>query len=60
MASVRELDQDHVPQLRAESVAVRVQFAGWKQFTKRRNDNPPTPRGDILRLWPVPLYIQLQ
>jgi len=37
-----------------------VQFAGWKQFTKRRNDDPPTPRGDILRLWPVPLYIQLQ
>ena len=37
-----------------------VQFTGWKQFTRRRNDNPPTPRGDILRLWPVPLYIQLQ
>ena len=37
-----------------------VQFAGWKQFTKLRNDRPPTPRGDILRLWPVPLYIQLQ
>jgi len=37
-----------------------VQFAGWKQFTKRKNDNPPTPREAILRLWPVPLYIQLQ
>jgi hypothetical protein len=37
-----------------------VQFTGWKQFTRKRNDNPPTPRGDILRLWPVPLYIQLQ
>jgi hypothetical protein len=37
-----------------------VQFTGWKQFTRLRNDNPPTPRGDILRLWPVPLYIQLQ
>ncbi|NUP56651.1 MAG: hypothetical protein HOQ19_12510, partial [Gemmatimonadaceae bacterium] len=37
-----------------------VQFTGWKQFTKRRNDQPPTPRGDILRLWPRPLYIQLQ
>jgi hypothetical protein len=37
-----------------------VQFAGWKQFTKLRNDKPPTPRGEILRLWPVPLYIQLQ
>jgi hypothetical protein len=37
-----------------------VQFAGWKQFTRLRNDNPPTPRGEILRLWPVPLYIQIQ
>ena len=37
-----------------------VQFAGWKQFTKRRNDNPPTTREEILRLWPVPLYIQFQ
>ena len=37
-----------------------VQFTGWKQFTKAKNDRPPTPRADILRLWPVPLYIQLQ
>ena len=37
-----------------------VQFTGWKQFTRKRNDNPPTPRGDILKLWPVPLYIQIQ
>jgi hypothetical protein len=37
-----------------------VQFAGWKQFTKVKNDNPSTPREAILRLWPVPLYIQLQ
>ena len=37
-----------------------VQFTGWKQFTRKRNDDPPTPRGDILRLWPVPLYIQIQ
>jgi hypothetical protein len=37
-----------------------VQFTGWKQFTKARNDRPPTPRADILRLWPVPLYIQIQ
>jgi hypothetical protein len=37
-----------------------VQFVGWKQFTKRKNDNPPTPREEILRLYPVPLYIQLQ
>jgi hypothetical protein len=37
-----------------------VQFTGWKQFTKVKNDRPPTPRGDILRLQPVPLYIQIQ
>ena len=37
-----------------------VQFAGWKQFTKPKNDNPPTSREAILRLWPVPLYIQIQ
>jgi hypothetical protein len=37
-----------------------VQFTGWKQFTKAKNDRPPTPRGDILRLWPTPLYIQIQ
>lgn len=37
-----------------------VQFAGWKQFTKAKNDKPTTPRTEILRLWPVPLYIQLQ
>ncbi len=37
-----------------------VQFAGWKQFTKAKNDNPPTTREAILRLWPTPLYIQVQ
>ena len=37
-----------------------VQFTGWKQFTKLRNDRPPTPRAEILRLWPTPLYIQIQ
>jgi hypothetical protein len=37
-----------------------VQFTGWKQFTRLRNDRPPTPRGEILSLWPVPLYIQVQ
>ncbi len=37
-----------------------VQFAGWKQFTKPRNDNPATTRESILRLWPTPLYVQLQ
>lgn len=37
-----------------------VQFTGWKQFTKAKNDKPPTTREAILRLWPVPLYIQVQ
>lgn len=37
-----------------------VQFVGWKQFTKKKNDNPPTPREEILRLYPVPVYVQLQ
>jgi hypothetical protein len=37
-----------------------VQFAGWKQFTKTKNDNPPTSREAILRLWPAPIYIQYQ
>ncbi|MEO7359045.1 MAG: hypothetical protein ABI120_01860 [Gemmatimonadaceae bacterium] len=37
-----------------------VQFAGWKQFSKLKNDNPPTSRREILRLWPAPLYIQVQ
>ena len=37
-----------------------VQFAGWKQFTKARNDNPSTSRESILRLWPTPIYVQLQ
>ncbi|HZF68809.1 MAG TPA: hypothetical protein VEZ47_12275, partial [Gemmatirosa sp.] len=37
-----------------------VQFTGWKQFTKAKNDRPPTPRAEILRLWPAPLYIQIQ
>lgn len=37
-----------------------VQFAGWKQFTKTRNDNPATSKREILRLWPAPIYIQYQ
>jgi hypothetical protein len=37
-----------------------VQFTGWKQFSKAKNDNPPTTREAILRLWPAPLYIQVQ
>jgi hypothetical protein len=37
-----------------------VQFTGWKQFTKAKNDKPRTPRKDILRLHPTPVYIQIQ
>ena len=37
-----------------------VQFTGWKQFSKAKNDKPATTRSEILRLWPAPLYIQIQ
>ena len=37
-----------------------VQFVGWKQFYKKRNDSPPTTIAEILRLHPRPLYIQYQ
>lgn len=37
-----------------------VQFVGWKQFYKSRNDNPRTSIAEILRLFPRPLYIQYQ
>lgn len=37
-----------------------VQFAGWKQFFKPKNDNPRTTIAEILRLWPRPVYIQYQ
>ena len=37
-----------------------VQFAGWKQFYKPRNDYPRTTIAEILRLYPRPLYIQYQ
>lgn len=37
-----------------------VQFVGWKQFYKPRNDNPRTTIAEILRLNPRPLYIQYQ
>jgi len=37
-----------------------VQFAGWKQFYKPRNDSPRTTIAEILRLRPRPLYIQYQ
>jgi hypothetical protein len=37
-----------------------VQFVGWKQFYKPRNDLPRTTIAEILRLKPRPLYIQYQ
>jgi hypothetical protein len=37
-----------------------VQFVGWKQFYKPRNDNPRTTIAEIMRLNPRPLYIQYQ
>lgn len=37
-----------------------VQFVGWKQFYKPRNDNPRTTIAEILRLNPRPVYIQYQ
>jgi hypothetical protein len=37
-----------------------VQFVGWKQFYKSRNDNPRTTIAEILRLRPRPVYIQYQ
>lgn len=37
-----------------------VQFAGWKQFYKAKNDHPRTTIAEILRLHPKILYIQYQ
>ena len=37
-----------------------VQFVGWKQFYKPRNDLPRTTIAEILRLKPRPVYIQYQ
>ncbi len=37
-----------------------VEFAGWKQFYKPRNDSPRTTIAEILRLNPRPVYIQYQ
>jgi hypothetical protein len=37
-----------------------VEFVGWKQFYKPRNDNPRTTIAEILRLFPRPVYIQYQ
>jgi hypothetical protein len=37
-----------------------VQFVGWKQFYKARNDHPRTSIAEILKLNPQVLYIQYQ
>lgn len=37
-----------------------VQFVGWKQFYKERNDNPRTTVREILALRPRVLYVQYQ
>jgi hypothetical protein len=37
-----------------------VEFAGWKQFYKAKNDSPRTTIAEILRLRPRPVYIQYQ
>jgi hypothetical protein len=37
-----------------------VQFAGFKLFTKARNDKPMMSPGEVLKLSPQPLYIQYQ
>lgn len=37
-----------------------VQFVGWKQFYKERNDNPRTTVREILALRPTVLYVQYQ
>ena len=37
-----------------------VQFVGWKQFYKPKNDFPRTTIAEILRLHPRPVYIQYQ
>ena len=37
-----------------------VQFVGWKQFYKSRNDDPRTTIPEILALTPRVLYIQYQ
>jgi len=37
-----------------------VQFVGWKQFYKARNDNPRTTIAEILKLNPRVVYVQYQ
>jgi len=48
-----------------QSVRVRAVIASYTQPNQivipiPKNDNPPTSREEILRLWPEPIYIQVQ
>jgi len=62
---VMHMDGFGAPSLKRNSFrqfvkAEPVQFAGWKQFYKAKNDNPRTTIAEILRLNPKVLYIQYQ
>lgn len=62
---VMHMDGFGAPSLKKNSYrqfvkAEPVQFAGWKQFYKAKNDSPRTSIAEILRLNPKVLYIQYQ
>ncbi len=62
---VMHMDGFGAPHLKRNSFrqyvkAEPVQFAGWKQFYKAKNDNPRTPIAAIVALNPKVLYIQYQ
>lgn len=62
---VMHMDGFGAPSLKRNSYrqfvkAEPVQFAGWKQFYKAKNDSPRTTIAEILRLNPKVLYIQYQ
>jgi hypothetical protein len=62
---VMHMDGFGAPWLKLDSFreyvkAEPVQFAGWKQFYKPKNDNPRTPISTIAKLNPKVLYIQYQ
>ncbi|MFN0099674.1 MAG: hypothetical protein ACKVS7_13435 [Gemmatimonadaceae bacterium] len=62
---VMHMDGFGAPSLKKNSFrqfvkAEPVQFAGWKQFYKAKNDSPRTSIAEILRLNPKVLYIQYQ
>ena len=62
---VMHMDGFGAPWLKLDSFreyvkAEPVQFAGWKQFYKPKNDKPRTPISTIVKLNPKVLYIQYQ